>query len=443
MPITGSNSKPSLHDSPYLSYTYAYPHKTAYRLIEPSVPLAGLWEMERRDRLFLYIHLPFCEMRCGFCNLFTTANPKDDFKTAYLTTLARQARQVRNALGSASFARLAIGGGTPTYLDASELSRVLDIAEGLYGINLHATPISIETSPGTAGADKLNLLRERGVDRISIGVQSFDEKEANAAGRPQKTTEVEAALARIKKFDFPVLNIDLIYGLPGQSVASWLQSLKVAMRYEPQELYLYPLYTRPLTGLGRTGKTWDDLRLKCYRAGRDFLLEAGYEQISMRMFRPKNSPQKTGPVYCCQEDGMVGLGCGARSYTRALHYSSEYAVSAKGVRNILADYIARPDESFQIANYGFFLDEDDQRRRYIIQSLLQVEGLSLTAYMHRFDTELFADYSELGQLIEQDYANLTGERLSLTSRGIECSDLIGPWLYSSNVRGLMEAYELR
>lgn len=198
-----------------------------------------------------------------------------------------------------------------------------------------------------------------------------------------------------------------------------------------------------MTGLGKLGKQWDDQRLALYRAGREFLLEQGFEQLSMRMFRRKTAPAEEGPVYCCQEDGMVGLGCGARSYSRTVHYSAEYAVSARGVKAILADYIARPEASFEVAAYGFQLDEEDQRRRYILQSLLQVDGLALGEYRRRFDTEALTDLSQLGELIERGLARLSQEKLQLTERGLERSDVIGPWLYSSKVRQLMEAYQLR
>ncbi|HKB46404.1 MAG TPA: STM4012 family radical SAM protein, partial [Ktedonobacterales bacterium] len=343
-----------LTDTPYVAYAYAYPHKTAYRPFASPVPLRELWANEDRDALFLYIHVPFCEMRCGFCNLFTTANPAGSIAAAYLAALRGEAEQVRTALGRASFARMAMGGGTPTYLDVADLGALLDIAEELYGVDLDTVPVSVETSPQTAEADKLRLLRERGVDRISIGVQSFVEAEARAAGRAQRSTTVERALANIRECGFPTLNIDLMYGLPGQTVESWLTSLRAALRYVPEEMYLYPLYVRPLTGLGRCGQASpdaaDDLRLACYRAGRELLLAAGYTQVSMRMFRAAHAPEEIGPVYCMQEDGMVGLGCGARSYTRTHHYSAEYAVGSAGVRAILQDYIARPVEWFAAAH---------------------------------------------------------------------------------------------
>jgi len=434
----------------YAGYAYAYPHKTAYRALKPPVALRDVWAAERRDALFLYLHTPFCEMRCGFCNLFTTANPPPGFAQDYLAALRRQAARTREALGQAKFARLAVGGGTPTYLDEASLKSLFDVAERTFGVDPQNIPVSVETSPLTAEAGKLRLLRERGVDRISIGVQSFIEAEVKAVGRSQRTAVVEQALDRICNVGFPTLNIDLIYGLPGQTTGSWLESLRAALRFKPEELYLYPLYVRPLTGLGRRGqKAEDDLRLACYRAGRELLLESGYRQVSMRMFQAAHAPMADGPAYCCQDDGMVGLGCGARSYTRALHYSGEYAVGATGVREILADYFAKAagmvktDDAFDFVDYGFRLDGAEQRRRFVIQSLLQVEGLDFGAYLERFGSKASDDLPELARLEDQGLATRDDARLRLTEKGMEMSDVIGPALYSARVRRLMKGYQLR
>jgi oxygen-independent coproporphyrinogen-3 oxidase len=350
---------------------------------------------------------------------------------------------VRSCLGPATFARFAIGGGTPTYLDLRGLEDLLNLAEHTMGADLSRIGGSVEVSPGTVDPQKLGLLRSRGIDRISIGVESFDEVETAAAFRPQSTVEVERALGLIRDAGFPILNIDLIYGLPGQSVASWLRSIAQALRFGPEELYLYPLYVRPLTGLGRRGHDGDDLRQACYREARDLLTSAGYVQYSMRMFRAPHAPPDIGPPYRCQDDGMVGLGCGARSYTRALHYSSDYAVSGREVAAILAEYSARTDAAFARAEYGIRLDPDDIRRRYLIQSLLSRDGLDLKACRDRFGDDARAAFPDLAELVRLELATVDGGCLRLTPVGVEVSDAIGPWLESDRVRALRESYTWR
>lgn len=437
------SANPLLNGTPYVGYVYSYPHKTAYRQLDPPVALGPLWAGERRDSLFLYLHIPFCGMRCGYCNLFTRAKPAENQVSGYLDALRRQAARVRSAIPDATFVRFAMGGGTPTYLGLAELESALDLAERTMGADLSRIPGSVEVSPETAEVEKLGLLREWGIDRISIGIETFDETEAAAVSRPQKTTTVERALETIRRSGAPTLNIDLIYGLPGQSVASWLQSIRSALRFAPEELYLYPLYVRPLTALGRSQREWDDLRLACYREARDLLRAEGYSQVTMRMFRAPHAPEDRGPVYRCQEDGMVGLGCGARSYTSAQHYGSEYAVGGRGIRAILDDYIARPDHAFDLADFGCSLGEDDRRRRYVIQSLLSGEGLDRLAYLARFSTNPLDDLPELADLARLGLAVESADRLALTDAGLERSDAIGPWLYSDRVRRLMEEYAWR
>lgn len=447
----GAGLRPDLDEllagTPFVGYTYAYPHKTSYRPFPNPVPLADLWAGEERDALFLYIHVPFCEMRCGFCNLFTRARPGQELPESYVQTLEAQAHRVDAALGERQFAHVAFGGGTPTQLSPDLLVRVLDVAEKM-GADLRALPVSVETSPETATPERLRLLAERGVDRVSIGIQSFDDKELKALGRPQSIPEAEAALDRIRE-SFPRLNIDLIYGVTGQSVESWLWSVERALIWRPEEIYLYPLYLRPMTGLGKLGPARQGLRIldqrsAQYRAARDFLLAAGYEQFSMRMFRlPTASSENATNVYRCQEDGMVGLGCGARSYTRALHYSDEWAVGAASVKNILAEWVERPAESFDHAQHGVELDGEEQRRRYLLQSLLNTDGLELSTWRQRFQTEVQDDFPELRMLIERDLAHQSNDKILLTAAGLERSDCIGPWLYSEDVLLRSQDFEVR
>jgi oxygen-independent coproporphyrinogen-3 oxidase len=426
--------------SPYQGYLYAYPHKTAYRPLRPRPALRDVWSTERRDALFAYVHVPFCEMRCGFCNLFTRANPPAEQVRGYLRQLRHETAAVADALGPTRFALGAVGGGTPTYLTAAELSELFEI---LHGLTRTAMPLSVETSPATATPERLAVLMANGSRRVSIGVQSFLDAEAHAAGRPQRRSDVERALAAIRSAGVPVLNLDLIYGIAGQTAASWAQSLRAALQWQPEELYLYPLYVRPLTGLGRRHGTvadgdWDAQRIALYRQGRDTLRAAGYEQLSMRQFRRADVRVPEGD-YACQDDGMVGLGCGARSYTTGLHYSYDYAVSVGGVRAVLDDYLRRPPSDFERAEAGFHLDGAEQRRRWLVKTLLRAEGLDAAAYRARFGE----DVPDLSELDSRGWLSREADRIRLTEEGLAHSDAVGPWLVSAAVRSAMGEYALR
>jgi oxygen-independent coproporphyrinogen-3 oxidase len=431
-----------LRGSPFVGYGYAYPHKTAYRPLPRPRPLAEVWAHEDRRRLFLYVHVPFCAVRCGFCNLFTQKHPPTELPSRWLDTLTAQIDAVADAVPDASFARWAIGGGTPTLLEAEQLERVFVELARRFAIDFAAAPGSVETSPETCTDERLAVLEARGTTRISIGIQSFFADELRALGRPQAVSLAEQALDCIRAREFAILNIDLIYGIAGQTPASFVAAIDRALAWAPEQLYLYPLYQRPLTGLGRHGRSWDDQRLACLRAGRDHLRAAGYEQVSMRMYQ-KPGAHERGPVYCCQADGMIGLGVGARSYTRALHYSDDWAVGSAGIREIVAAWIDRPRAELEQARYGIELDAHEQRRRWLIQSLLQIAGLSLSDYRARFGSEAEADFAELGELLEHGLLRADGERLIPSERGLEWADAIAPWLYSDSVRAASRDFELR
>lgn len=139
---------------------------------------------------------------------------------------------------------------------------------------------------------------------------------------------------------------------------------------------------------------------------------------------------------------MVGLGCGARSYTTAVHYSSEWAVGARGVRDILDRWVQRRDADFAVADYGFVLDLDEQRRRWLILSLLSDDGVDLAAYRARFGETPFAHYPQLHELAPR-YAAETAGALRLTADGVARADAIGPWLGSPMVKSRMQEFTIQ
>jgi oxygen-independent coproporphyrinogen-3 oxidase len=430
---------PIIEDTTELStYAYSYPHKSSYGPLSPPVPIAAAWRYEDVTRLSLYVHIPFCEMRCGFCNLFTQSQPAEQVVEAYLATLARQMRVVHAAVPSASFSQFAMGGGTPTFLSPAQLETLLGEVELTFNQSLRRLTTSVEVSPATATKDRLEVLAGFGVERISLGVQSFEATETQQLGRPQKAHEVQEALYRIRSGGFPVLNIDLIYGDPRQTRESWLASLQQALRYRPEELYLYPLYIRPETGLARAGSLSFRHRTDLYLAARDLLGEHGYDQASLRCFRlpPSGSPSSYG----CQRDGMIGLGCGARSYTQRLHYSTHFAVAQAGIRAILAGWIAQTDHDLSLATHGIWLSDEEQRRRFLLLSLLQAEGLAITEFQERFPSSTVEELPEVAGLLERGWLVRTEDRYVLTPRGLQYSDTVGPLLYSQPVRDRLRAF---
>ncbi|MDX2015795.1 MAG: STM4012 family radical SAM protein [Myxococcaceae bacterium] len=434
-----SSLRERLSASAYQQYVYGYPHKTAYRQFATPRPLDEVWANERRDSRFLYVHVPFCELRCGFCNLFTTVNPVESVVEAFLAKLEVEARATKPALGAVRWTRAAIGGGTPTFLSAQQLARVLEVMQSL-GAPLGAMPLSVELSPTTVDREKLEVLSV--ATRLSLGVQSFVEAEVAALKRPQRTDDVARTLDLVRSSSSAQLNVDLIYGMEGQTPGSLVGSLETALKWRPEELYLYPLYVRPLTFLGKRAGAFDDHRRALYRVAREWLEGHGYEQRSMRVFLRRGASPSAVPEYHPEDDGMVGLGVGARSYTRSLHYAHDWAVGPRAVRGIIDEYLARPARSFGFAHHGFELTAEEQHRRWVLLSLFD-GGVDAQAFERRFSVGLRAAAPWLEALEVEGLAGWTNDVLHLTDEGLELSDAIGPWLFSDDVAAKMRAWEAR
>lgn len=430
----------ALASDQYAGYAYSYPHKSSYRPLDPPVALSDAWSNEDKSRVFLYVHLPFCEMRCGFCNLFTASQPPGGLIDHTVDAITEQSRIVAKTVDPKSIAQVAIGGGTPTYLEPAQLHQVLEMIHRDWPVE-HGVPFSVEASPATIDATKLGILLDYGVRRISMGVQSFVDRDLSHLGRPQNSSDVDNAITLIREAKIEIFNLDLIYGSEDQNESDWIHTVNQALAYQPEELFLYPLYVREMTGLGRTGRSPSENRRHLYQMGRDLVRNAGYTQISMRMFRRKDVEYST--QHCCQEDGMIGLGPGARSYTSDLHYSSDYAVSRAGISKIIGDFNNPETRNLEIADYGVWLTQEDQWRRYLIRSLLQSDGLDRTAFADQFGDDVRNLIPEVDQLVDNNCAKMTPNRLCLTEHGLAYSDVIGPWLYSNPVKSRMEQFELK
>jgi len=441
LPILSEPPSASAEPSPELvSYSYSYPHKSSYQPLNPAVRLGDIWKGQFQEPVALYVHVPFCEMRCGFCNLFTRSQPSDDLCTAYLNALDRQIVAVNAEVRPYRIAQFALGGGTPTLLSSDQLAWLLDRVEQVFGFTLRSASTSVEVSPTTISRQKLQVLVSRGIERISIGIQSFHRDDLRQMGRPLQLEHVDTALHLLRECQVPRLNLDLIYGVPGQSASTWEYSLNRVLEYAPEEIYLYPLYIRPETGLARTPAE-ARLRQDLYRLGRDRLCGAGYRQLSLRSFvRRADTPASE---FSCQRNGMIGLGCGARSYTQRLHYSTRFAVTQPGIQAILNDWISQSDEDFRFATHGYWLNDQERRRRTVILCLLQAEGLSLEEYRDQFGTFPDDDFPILRELMDRGWIWMNEDRLVLSQQGMEYSDEIGPRLYSRFVQDRLQEFTRR
>lgn len=416
--------------SRYQNYMYSYPHKTAYRPFAAPVALAPYLSKLAGKDASLYFHIPFCQSKCGYCNLFSQQRCTPQRISAYLETMRRQAGQLSGLTKSLKFTSFAIGGGTPLILDAVQLNELFGIA-GLFGVHPDHVPTSVETSPDYADPKVLTTLINRGVERLSIGIQSFHAAELDGLKRHTSLAVVKQALENIKATGFPCFNIDLIYGIENQTVESFLSSVRMALDYQPDELFIYPLYVRPGTGIKE--KSAEHTCYEMYKVARELLLSEGFIQTSMRRFIKRNTKELE---FSCGDEVMLSCGSGGRSYLGNLHYATPYAVRQKAISKEIDRYIGTMD--FTHATNGFILSAEETERRFIIKNLMYYRGLDVLEYERRFGKSL--DRILFRELIEEGLIKEEESYLRLTDIGMSYSDSIGQLFISPEVRKQMVEY---
>lgn len=423
--------------NPYQQYMYSYPHKTAYGALE-GINLADYMGRLADRECSLYFHIPFCQSKCGYCNLFSVTGQSGERMGQYIDAMERHARQVSEILPeSIVFTDLTIGGGTPLMLSVLQMEQVFRIAEEQMGFDAKGRQIVVETSPAQTTEEKLDLLKEHHVTRISMGVQSFYEEELMALNRSHTVEQVRCAMEMIMNVGFSCVNLDLIYGIPGQTEESFISSIEQALAYEPEELFIYPLYIKKDTYLSAKAVRRPEAAWQMYLTAREYLKERGYVPYSMRRFvRDGEISGLSG----CGFDNTISIGCGGRTYIDELHFCMPYGVRQSQCRKILDQYIETADHN--VIRHGFILSEEEQRRRFVIKNILFQCGLSKVDYRKYFMTEPELDFPELADWIQKGYAYEDGEKIWLTEKGFSLSDHLGPMLISDEVRRKMVHSEI-
>lgn len=281
----------------------------------------------REDGIGLYLHIPFCERRCRFCAFFTR-DYREDRGAEFVADLVREITQA----GVAGLARgrrvetVYFGGGTPTTLSAEQLLAVLKAGRANFDL-ASAAEISIEANPAGVDVPALRALRTGGVGRVSFGAQSFAEAELEAAGTPHRAEDIATAVRSARAAGMASVNLDLIYGFPGQSPARWLANLEAAIALDPDHLSFYGLTIEEGTSFhrdiarGRLTVPDEDAMADLYEMGRARLEAAGYHRYEVSNFaRPGHECRHNLGYWTDRE--WLGLGPSAHSYLDGDRFSN-------------------------------------------------------------------------------------------------------------------------
>lgn len=367
------------------------------------------------DTLGLYVHVPFCATACDFCAFYQVQSDRDGIRR-YMDGMRSEAEaiSVNQGIDTCFW-----GGGTPGLLKAEDLDRLCDVVINRFG--RPKTEWSVEMAPSTVKADKLKVLKERGVTRISMGVQSFDDGLLDKLGRQHSQKQVLKAYDLIREFDFDSVNLDLIFAIPGQDEKRLKADIRTAAALEPDHLSTYCLTFEEDTALFvqlSEGKVSIDQEMesRLYRTSWEMMAELGYEQYEVSNYaRP--GKRCAHNVNTWNMDQWIGLGPSGASQFRGRRYANVPDL-AKWLEARDGPESGRVDESDLTPE---LLMED-----CLIFGLRMNDGVDLAALEGRFDTGVTArQASLLSQLEEEGKLVREGSIIRLTDDGRMIADAIG------------------
>ena len=202
----------------------------------------------------IYIHVPFCKTRCIYCDFYSTT--RNDLKRRYVQALCKELSMRRDYLKGESVETVYLGGGTPSQLDEEDLTAIFDTLQEVYGLE-HAQEITFEANPDDLTEDYVAMLRRFPINRISMGIQTFDDATLRLLHRRHTAQEAKDAVCRCKKAGLQNISLDLIYGLPGQTEEMWANDIRTAIALRPKHLSAYML-TYELNSMRNTDATIDE-----------------------------------------------------------------------------------------------------------------------------------------------------------------------------------------
>ena len=363
----------------------------------------------------IYIHIPFCKTRCAYCDFYSTTS--DELKQRYVRALCRELELRRNYLQGAPIRTVYIGGGTPSQLKEDELDVLFHTLEAVYGLQ-SAEEITIEANPDDLTDRYVDRLRRFPINRISIGIQTFDDPTLKLLNRRHTARQAIEAVERCRQAGFHNLSIDLIYGLPDETDRQWENDLTQALALQPEHISAYHLTYEEGTPLfkmlqsHRIHEVDEDSSLRFFTTLMDTLAGAGYEHYEISNFCKPGMQSKHNSAYW---QGIAYLGCGpsAHSYNT---YSREWNEPS------LKDYIHALKQGKRLFQ-SELLDNKTRYNEYVMTALRTQRGASADEIAAQFGKELQQYFlTNMTPYLTAGKLQRVNDRVRLTREGLFVSD---------------------
>lgn len=383
----------------------------------------------RRKQIGLYIHIPFCKQKCSYCDFCSYAN-KESFIKRYIQCVLKEIIEVGNN-NKIDFENgkddlflvktIYIGGGTPSLIDSKYIVQIIEDIKLNFEIDEKAE-ITIEVNPGTVTLEKLEDYNKVGINRLSIGLQSTHEHLLKEIGRIHTYLDFLDTFRFAREAGFENINVDLMIGLPNQTLEEVKDSIEEIVSMEPEHISVYslileentPLFKKVEEGLELPN---EDLERKMYWAVKQTLEQNNYIHYEISNFAKKGYESKHN-LDCWNQKEYIGFGVAAHSYTNGIRYSN--------IEN-LEQYIKNYEEDKTEENLVFHEKQDMEtmQKEYMLLGLRKIDGVSIQEFKIKFVANpVFLYHSELEKLVNEELLEIDGDMIKLTNKGLDLANIV-------------------
>ncbi|MBO5354908.1 MAG: radical SAM family heme chaperone HemW [Clostridia bacterium] len=372
----------------------------------------------KKAKLGLYLHIPFCVQKCCYCD-FHSAKADKGARTAYMRALCHHLKAAAPDAKGMTVDTVYFGGGTPTLLDATDFKAIFDTVKGHFALEEDAE-ITAECNPVTNADGLMEGLHATGVNRLSIGLQSANDAELRLLGRPHGFAEFLATYEAARRGGFDNVSVDLMFGIPDQTVESFGKTLDTVIGLSPEHISAYGLRIEegtPFYGMRKSLALPDeDAESAMAELAAERLRKAGYEHYEISNYAKAGRRSRHNMRYWLGDD-YLGFGPAAHSYFRGTRFETAPDTAA------YIDTVERGDFSALRQN-AVRIEGKEQMDEYVMLRMRLFDGIELADFERRFGTTFEAQYGSVEALQRGGFLTKDGDRLAFTEQGMRVSNAI-------------------
>ena len=360
----------------------------------------------------LYVHIPFCAKKCNYCDFCSFAGLNEDVKLAYIDKLCKEIASYKN--DKIEIDTIFFGGGTPTLLEPRDLRKIMSVIRESFALT-ESAEITMEANPGTANFEKLAAFVNCGINRFSIGLQTTRENESKKLGRIHTYDQFLSMYDSLRKLGIKNINVDLMYGIPLQTIESFTETLNSITKLSPEHISVYGLILEEGTPFydekANLALPSEDVECDMYDLACKSLSDAGYDHYEISNYAKPGYESRHNLKYWHTAE-YIGVGLSAYSYYNGIRF---------GNTDNLKDYLNSENTIVQ----NELIDTDMQKYEYVMLALRLKNGFSLSNYKKLFSEDFIQGREDkIAHFKKAGYLTIDNDRLSLTEKGFYVSNSI-------------------